>query len=70
MSRSEGVVWCDGCGVEITWAPLVKPGTGPLDKHDYCCEDCFRGLRCRCSERAEMDDDRRSPTGTPEETGP
>jgi hypothetical protein len=56
---------CQGCGVEITWAPVVKSFTGKvhgehLDKHQYyCCQDCPEGLGCDCGARMEMDDERR-----------
>lgn len=53
MSRSEGVIFCDGCGVEITWGPLVEGSC------DYCCLDCLQGLPCRCGERMEIENDRR-----------
>ena len=63
MSRIEGVIWCDGCGVEITWVPYRQPGmTKPVSK-DYCCVDCYEGISCRCGERMEIDDERRD---TPE----
>ena len=48
------VVWCQGCGVEITWSPYI------LDHRIYCCEYCARGLECHCSERMELDDDYQS----------
>lgn len=57
MARIEGTVWCDGCGVEITWAPLVVKGK------DYCCKDCLDGLVCSCGERMEWDDERRGQKG-------
>ncbi len=56
---------CDGCGVEITWAPVLVKRTGegatalvhkPLV---YCCELCAQGLPCTCAERMELDDERR-----------
>ena len=63
MSRSEGVVWCDGCGVEIIWAPYRPVGVREQSNQDYCCENCFKGLSCRCGERMEMDDERRDASG-------
>lgn len=68
MSRIEGVVYCDNCGVEITWAPYIPdnirgelgPDTGPLRRFDYCCRDCYEGRLCHCGERMEWDDERRS----------
>jgi hypothetical protein len=59
MSRSEGVIWCDGCGVEINWAPLVKFSSGMKEKSDYCCEECYSGFSCQCGERMEMEDEHR-----------
>lgn len=46
-------IWCDNCGVEILWGPIV------VGRRYYCCRDCFDGARCKCSERIEMEDDRR-----------
>jgi hypothetical protein len=59
MSRNRGAsleltIWCDNCGVEITWAPLIQ------HERDYCCLDCFEGRPCRCAERMEVEDDRRT----------
>jgi hypothetical protein len=59
MSRFQGTIWCDNCGVEILWAPLVK------DKLDYCCRECYYGLRCDCGSRFEWEDERRTPTSSP-----
>lgn len=58
MSRSEGVIWCDNCGVEITWSPIVSSGLG-RKKEVFCCEDCYFEYRCHCGERMELEDDRR-----------
>lgn len=33
---------CDGCGVEILWAPVVVGG------RTFCCQDCAEGRPCRC----------------------
>lgn len=52
MVRIEDTVWCDSCGVEITWVPLV------VDERDYCCENCYKGFACECNQRME-DEDRR-----------
>lgn len=54
MSSIEGTIWCDGCGVEITWAPISS------GRRRYCCEVCQAGLVCRCGERLEQEDDRRT----------
>ena len=56
-------VWCDGCGAEITWSPVVREG------RDYCCEDCAAGLPCRCGERMELADERRASGGADSVTG-
>jgi hypothetical protein len=53
MSKTGNTVYCDGCGVEITWSPVIK------GVHDYCCQDCSEGLRCKCGERLEQEDNRR-----------
>ncbi|OGO65946.1 MAG: hypothetical protein A2Z45_05015 [Chloroflexi bacterium RBG_19FT_COMBO_55_16] len=53
MVQIDDAVWCDGCGVEITWAPQLK------GKRKYCCQDCQAELPCRCGERMEMEDERR-----------
>jgi len=43
-------VWCDGCGVELFWAPVHA------DQRDYCCEDCRDGFACGCGARMEEED--------------
>ncbi|HLE13823.1 MAG TPA: hypothetical protein VI776_03670 [Anaerolineales bacterium] len=53
MAGIEEAVWCDGCGVEITWSPLIE------GKRRYCCLDCQRGNPCRCGERMETEEERR-----------
>jgi hypothetical protein len=45
--------WCDGCGVEITWGPVVE------GNWIYCCEDCREGRVCRCGERMELEEEYR-----------
>lgn len=57
MTRTDDTIWCDGCGIEILWAPLT------VGKHEYCCEDCWEGRECRCGERMELEDDRRTGAG-------
>jgi hypothetical protein len=49
------MVICDGCGVEITWSPVV------VGKRSFCCRDCAEGRACDCdfppeerAEKAEM----------------
>lgn len=64
MTGIEETVWCDGCGVELTWAPVV------VGKHRYCCLDCQAGIPCRCGERLEIDEDRREkPASSPQPPG-
>jgi len=58
VNNETGVIWCDGCGVEIRWSPVVITGKEPMDKSYYCCQDCSQGLRCRCRERMEIGEDR------------
>jgi hypothetical protein len=59
MSRVEGVVWCDNCGVEITWAPLVQVGTVHHHLLHICCQECLEGNPCRCAERMELEEIRK-----------
>jgi hypothetical protein len=58
MPTIDETIWCYGCGVEISWAPLV------VDKCRYCCRDCHEGLPCRCGERMELEDERRNVRAT------
>jgi len=57
--------FCDGCGVEISWAPYyvnptaVQPGQR---RGEFCCQDCAEGLRCKCRERIPLEDERRKQT--------
>jgi hypothetical protein len=51
MAGIDQTVWCDGCGVEITWGPVVA------GKRKYCCQDCAAGLECDCGVRMEIADD-------------
>jgi hypothetical protein len=53
MTWYEEMTWCDGCGVEITWGPVV------IDAQAYCCQDCANGYACACGERMEIDEDLR-----------
>jgi hypothetical protein len=50
----EDTTWCDGCGVEITWGPVLAEGL------TYCCRDCSHGYSCACGERMELDEEQRS----------
>jgi hypothetical protein len=54
MAWSEEVIWCDGCGVEISWGPVM------VNDKPYCCQDCAQGYACDCGERMEMDEEMRS----------
>jgi hypothetical protein len=60
MAEIEGVVFCDGCGVEITWSPVVLQGAKTAAHQragQYCCVDCADGRPCQCGERMEFDDE-------------
>ena len=59
MAQFSEEVWCAGCGVEITWGPVVR------EKRMYCCQDCADGLECECGARMEFDDERRAGTPIP-----
>ena len=64
MALNDEMVWCDGCGVEITWSPVV------IGKRIHCCRDCAQNFPCRCGERLESDDySRRTIEAAPLETG-
>ena len=65
MTWREEITWCDGCGVEITWAPVV------IAARSYCCQDCAQGYACACGERMELEEDIRdsSETTTPAYSG-
>lgn len=64
MAGIEESVWCDGCGTEITWAPVIE------GKRRYCCQDCQNGLPCRCGDRLDSDEERRdSKTSSPDLPG-
>ena len=54
MTRYENTVFCDNCGVEITWSPVF------LNRGEYCCRDCAEHWPCRCGEQMESDDGRRA----------
>ena len=53
MTWREEMTWCDGCGAEITWGPVLDDG------RKFCCHDCCLGILCACSERMEMDEEQR-----------
>lgn len=53
IARDRDTIWCDGCGVEITWAPVID------EQFVYCCADCHAGLPCQCGEHMEQEDEYR-----------
>jgi|APLow6443716910_1056828.scaffolds.fasta_scaffold873528_2 hypothetical protein len=55
MAWEEGVLFCDGCGAEITGAPVLRG-----DKF-HCCEDCAEGRECECA--LIFEEDRRAAGG-------
>jgi hypothetical protein len=72
MTHLNDLIYCDGCGVEITWAPVVSyhkvdihphsaAARSPMYayRHEYCCQDCSEGRLCQCCERWELDESRR-----------
>jgi hypothetical protein len=65
VTRPEEMTWCDGCGVEITWGPVV------IDSRSYCCQECAQGYTCNCGEHTEMDEEMRNSgaTSAPVPTG-
>ena len=52
----EGTLWCDGCGVEITWVPVE------FANEQYCCQSCMEGEECNCGAKLEDSDRREEPT--------
>lgn len=54
MTWREEMTWCDGCGVEITWGPVV------IESRSYCCQDCAQGYTCNCGERMESEEEFRN----------
>ena len=47
--RYTNTVVCDGCGVEITWTPVLK------GEEFFCCQLCAQGLPCECDFPPEED---------------
>ena len=47
MVRYRDTLWCDGCGVEISWKPVVR------SQHSYCCTKCLHGEVCDCGNDLE-----------------
>jgi hypothetical protein len=54
MISQENIVFCDGCGAEIGWAPVV------VAQQHYCCSECAEGRPCTCGMQAEWEDERRN----------
>lgn len=70
MAKFQDVVFCDHCGVELTWTPYYTHPTGSqpgIRRGEYCCKDCADGYRCKCGERSLLDDERRQREPSPEE---
>lgn len=65
MGSVEETIFCDGCGVEITWSPVIVHPSGKglaayaKKPRRYCCLACAKGLPCHCAERMELEDERR-----------
>jgi hypothetical protein len=55
MASDFDQVWCDECGVEITWASVM------IDGRPYCCHDCAVGLECACANTNTPWEDELSP---------
>jgi hypothetical protein len=53
MSEDEDSIWCDGCGIEIRWRPLIA------GKFVFCCTDCLHGYHCDCLDGLDIEDERR-----------
>lgn len=53
MTRNQDGVFCEGCGTEILWSPVVEVSPSGA-KHDYCCQACRDGLECDCGVRMEV----------------
>jgi len=64
MLEGNKTILCDGCGVEITWAPLTRRAQRGTTVYHYCCNECWKGLQCTCGERMELDAERK-PGGAP-----
>ena len=63
MTIIEGTIFCNNCGVEITWSPIVVKGC------HFCCRDCLSQLGCECGDRMEFEDERRQEDYTPTISG-
>jgi hypothetical protein len=47
----EHALWCDGCGVEVTWAPVLIEG------RRFCCALCATGGGCECGYAVEDEEE-------------
>lgn len=62
MAKIQGAVFCDNCGVEVSWTPyyiiptIHEPGKR---RGEYCCQECAEGYRCKCTERALLEEEDR-----------
>lgn len=56
MTWDDEMIWCNGCGVEISAGCVV------VKSRTFCCQDCAHGIPCRCGDRMEMEDGRRDST--------
>jgi len=65
MKFSDDTVFCDGCGVEVCWSPVIMHDPIIFKIYHYCCDECLDGLTCKCGERFEIEDDRRSESSQP-----
>jgi hypothetical protein len=59
MAWEAEVRYCEGCGAEISGAPVLQDG------RQYCCQDCAEGRECECG--LVFEDDRREGAGGPAE---
>ncbi len=66
MAKLQDSVFCDGCGIEVTWTPYYREPTHNqlgirqrVRRGEYCCQDCAQGYKCSCGERMLLEDDRR-----------
>jgi hypothetical protein len=54
MSLIDNIHLCDGCGVEITGAPVF------INKRFFCCQDCADGGECDCGNKLDSGEEIRS----------
>lgn len=59
MVKIEGSLFCDGCGVEITWIPVI------FGNEHYCCQTCLEGEECSCGAHEEEEERRQTGESTP-----